>query len=105
GGNPLHLREIVRGSADNGRLTQTPHGWELHGSPALTQRLDDLLAERFSRLSTTAMTAATLIALAGECPFDEVTTEDRNALAHANLIEVSDCGWLRLSHPLDAPHL
>lgn len=105
GGNPLHLREIVRGSADSGRLTQTPHGWELHGSPALTQRLDSLLAERFNRLSTTAMTAATLIALAGECPFDEVTTEDRNALAQANLVEVSDSGWLRLSHPLDAPHL
>ncbi|MBK0419865.1 AAA family ATPase [Leucobacter sp. CSA1] len=105
GPNPLHLREIIRGSVDDGRLSQTPHGWELHGVPSLTQRLGDLVAERFSRLSTTAIEAAILLALAGELPFDAISADDRKALAHADVIEATDCGWLRLSHPLDARYL
>ncbi|MFC6326050.1 LuxR C-terminal-related transcriptional regulator [Microbacterium koreense] len=105
GGNPLHLREIVRGSADDGRLTETPHGWELHGPPALTQRLDSLLGERYDRLAETAIESATLVAMAGECPADSVASEARDALANADVVEVGDCGWLRLSHPLDGPHL
>lgn len=105
GGNPLHLREIVQGSLDDGRLTQTLHGWELHGSPASTPRLAGLVAERFSRLPATTVEAATLIALAGECPFDAIAAAERQRLARAELIEVTDCGWLRLSHPFDAHHL
>lgn len=105
GGNPLHLREITQGTLDDGRLTQTPHGWELHGLPAPTQRLTNLVAERFSRLSTTTTEAAALIAFTGECPFDAVSTDDRNALSHADLIEVTECGWVRLSQPLDAHYL
>jgi DNA-binding CsgD family transcriptional regulator/tetratricopeptide (TPR) repeat protein len=104
-GHPLHLREIVRGSLDDARLVQTPHGWELHGLPVPTQRLAGLVADRFTRLSMPALEAATLIALAGECPFDAIGADERNALAHAEVIEVTDCGWLRLSHPLDAQYL
>lgn len=104
-GNPLHLREIVRGSLADGRLTQTPHGWELNGSPALTSRLTSLTAERFGRLSVANVEAATLVAMAGECPYDAIGDDDRSALARADVIELTDCGWLRLSHSLDAQHL
>lgn len=104
-GNPLHLREIIRGSLGDGRLLETPYGWELGGPPGQTPRLAGLVAERFSRLSTTALEAATVIALAGECPLGAISAEDRHTLARAELIEVTDCGWLRLSHPLDAQYL
>ncbi|WP_098469132.1 helix-turn-helix transcriptional regulator [Serinibacter salmoneus] len=105
GTNPLHLREIIRGTLDNGGLIETPHGWEINGPPAPSQRLTGLVAERFSHLPTTTIEAATLIALTGECPSAAISTDDRNALAHADLIESTDCGWLRLSRPLDAHYL
>ena len=104
-GNPLHLREIIRGSLDDAGLTQTPHGWELRRSPTPSQRLNSLVAERFSHLPATTIGAATLIALTGECPFGAISADDRDALAQADLIEVTDCGWLRLSQPLDAHYL
>lgn len=104
-GNPLHLRELVRGSLDEARLARTPHGWELDGSPAPSQRLTSLVAERFARLPEAAMEAATLIALAGECPIDAISDDARRALAGEDVIEITDCGWLRLSHPLDTQYL
>ncbi len=104
-GNPLYLREIVRGSRDDGRLAYTPHGWELHGQPATTPRLAGLVAERFDRLSARTMEVATLIAMTGECPSEAIDVDDRNALAGADVVEATDCGWVRLAHPLDAPYL
>ena len=104
-GNPLHLREIVRGSLHHRRLVDTPLGWELIGAPVATPRLSEIVGERFSGLSAAHREAATVVALAGEYPADAISEDDRTALARADVIEATDCGWVRLSHPLDATYL
>ncbi|ASE08583.1 hypothetical protein CEP80_05155 [Jonesia denitrificans] len=93
-GNPMRLREIVRGSQDDARLVQTPHGWDLIGPPSPTQRLAGLMAERFRHLTDSAMEAATLVALVGECPISALNEADRHALAQAHIIDVTECGWV-----------
>ncbi len=101
-GNPLHLREVITGSLHEGRLAHTAHGWELHGTPAPTPRLARLIGERFDGLDDTALEAATLVAIAGEYPAAALEESERRALARADVLEFTDPGWLRLSHPLDA---
>ncbi|MBF6618692.1 MAG: AAA family ATPase, partial [Patulibacter sp.] len=104
-GNPLHLREIVRGSVQDGRLTETPHGWELQGPPTPTPRLAQLVGERFRGLDEPSMDAATIVSIAVECPTEAIGAGERRALARAGVVELSDCGWIRLSHPLDGEFL
>ena len=101
GGNPLHLREIVRGSVDEGRLTRTDHGWDLHGEPVPTARLAQLVGERFESLDQASLDAATKVAAAGEYPQGALGPGERDALVRADVVEVSDDGWLRLTDPLD----
>lgn len=101
-GNPLHLREVITGSLKEGRLAHTTHGWELHGTPAPTPRLAELVGERFDGLDQTALEAAALVAIAGGYPADALEDSERRALARADVLEFAGQGWLRLSHPLDA---
>lgn len=104
-GNPLHLREIVRGSVRDGRLIQTQHGWELQGAPSATPRLAQLVGERFGELDDSSMDAATVVSIAVECPPSAIGARERRALARADVIELSDCGWIRLSRPIDGEYL
>ncbi|WP_202862498.1 AfsR/SARP family transcriptional regulator [Antricoccus suffuscus] len=101
-GNPLHLREIITGSLHEGRLAHTVHGWELQGTPTPTSRLARLVGERFDVLNDAALEAAASVAIAGEYPADALDESDRRALARADVLEFTEHGWLRLSHPLDA---
>lgn len=101
-GNPLHLREVITGSLHEGRLTHTVHGWELQGTPTPTPRLAHLVGERFAGLNDLAVEAAASVAIAGEYPADVLNEPERRALARADVLEFTDHGWLRLSHPLDA---
>ncbi|WP_430867912.1 BTAD domain-containing putative transcriptional regulator [Demequina aurantiaca] len=102
GGNPLHLREIIAASRDEGRLVRTGTTWELHGEPASTPRLTQLVGERFSSLDDAGMEGAAKLAIAGEYPADALGDASRRSLARAGVVEYSTAGWLRLSHPLDA---
>lgn len=104
-GNPLHLREIVRGSLDQGRLTETEHGWELDGAPVPSPRLSEVMGERFRGMSEAVLEEATVLALAGECPAHALDAEALAVLGRADVVEVTDCGWVRLGHPLAAEHL
>lgn len=104
-GVPLHLREILTGSVDEGRLVNTEHGWELHGDPTSTTRLRQLVGERFADLDDTGLDAAAKIAIAGEYPASALESSERRILVRTGVVEYSDPGWLRLSHPLDGEFL
>ncbi len=52
------------------------------------------MAERFRHLTDSAMEAATLVALVGECPISALNEADRHALAQAHIIDVTECGWV-----------
>ncbi|WP_160167416.1 BTAD domain-containing putative transcriptional regulator [Nocardiopsis valliformis] len=104
-GNPLHLREVITASLEEGRLVRTGHGWELRGAPASTSRLTQLVGERFEGLDDPGLEAAARVAVAGEYPPHALDTEERRALTRAGVVEYSVNGWLRLAHPLDAEYL
>lgn len=104
-GNPLHLREILTASVDEGRLVHTDHGWELRGEAASTKRLTQLFGERFNGLDDAGFDAVTKIAIAGEYPAAALGELERRMLARAGVVEYSTPGWLRLSHPLDMDFL
>lgn len=104
-GNPLHLREVLRGSVLRGRLVQTDHGWDLRGTPVPTPRLAQFIGQRFDGLDQASLDAATCVAIAGELPAAVLGTAERRALARADVIEVTEQNWVRLSHPLDAEYL
>lgn len=101
-GNPLHLREVIAASRDDGRLVSSGSAWELHGAPALTARLTQLVGERFRGLDDIGLESAAKLAIAGEYPTDALTDDACRALTRAGVVEYSAPGWLRLSHPLDA---
>ncbi|WP_407316468.1 LuxR C-terminal-related transcriptional regulator [Isoptericola halotolerans] len=105
GGNPLHLREVVRGSLDEGRLVPTPHGWELVGDPVPTTRLAQALRRRFDRLDEAAREAAAVVAIAGECPPAALDDALRRALVRAGVVDVTTDGRLQLAGPLDGEAL
>lgn len=104
-GNPLHLREIVAASQDEGRLVRTQHGWELRGLPASSSRLTEVIGERFGGLDETVLEAAAQVAIAGEYPAAALESPVRRALARAGVVAYSAHGWLRLAHPLDGEFL
>ncbi|MGB3375820.1 MAG: BTAD domain-containing putative transcriptional regulator [Microbacterium sp.] len=104
-GNPLHLREILTASVDEGRLVRTDHGWELRDDPASTKRLSQLVGERFDSLDDAGIEAAAKIAIAGEYPTFALTREEQRMLVRAGVVKYSVPGWLRLSHSLDREFL
>lgn len=101
-GNPLHLREVITASLDDGRLVRDGPAWELRGDPASTPRLTQLVGERFDGLSEVGIEGAARVAIAGEYPAAVLGDKVRRELARAGVVEYSSEGWLRLSHPLDA---
>ncbi|MGB3410804.1 MAG: BTAD domain-containing putative transcriptional regulator [Microthrixaceae bacterium] len=105
GGNPLHLREVITGSLDDGRLVQTSHGWELQGAPAATPRLAQLVGESFSALDESSLEAAASVAIAGEYPANAIGQAERRALARSGLLTLADNGWVQLADPLHGEFL
>ncbi|WP_082096002.1 BTAD domain-containing putative transcriptional regulator [Demequina flava] len=101
-GNPLHLREVVKASLDEGRLVDNGTVWELQGEPASSARLTQLVGERCRSLTATAREGAAKLAIAGEFPDAALGQDVRRELVRAGIAESSTLGWLRLSHPLDA---
>lgn len=104
-GNALHLRELLMGSLSAGDLVETPHGWELRGSPTPTPRLAHLVGDRFTGLDDECLEAAAKVAIAGEFPIDALGDGERRGLARAGVVELVDAGWIRLTKVLDAQWL
>src|SRR5690606_39052179 len=94
-GNPLHLREIVRGSVDDGRLVGTEHGWELRDAPSPTPRLAQLAGDRLAGLSNGVQEAAAMVAIAGELPAGALDPDRRRILLRRGVLEYAAGGWLR----------
>lgn len=100
GGNPLHLRELVLGSIEDGRLQRTSHGYELSGGPGMTTRLTEIVGERLAHLSDVQIETLAVIAICGSAPPSVTTERERVSLARAGVIEHTREGRLRLAHPL-----
>lgn len=100
-GNPLHLREVITASLDEGRLVRTGDAWELQGAPASTPRLTQLVGARFAALDEAGLEAAAKVAIAGELPATALAPAELRALTRAGVVEYSAYGWLGLAHPLD----
>ncbi|EPR76885.1 multi-domain regulatory protein [Leifsonia rubra CMS 76R] len=100
-GNPLRVREIVSGSLSAGKLIQTTHGWELRGSPVPSPRLAQLVGARFEKFDDASVESLSLVAIAGEYPGEALAATQRRFLARADVLALSDSGWLRLADPLD----
>lgn len=99
-GNPLHLRELILGTRDVGRLVSTALGWELVGDPVATPRLAQSVGERFDSLEPDETAFAAVVALAAALPDHVVPAPVRSALVRDGLVEPERDGWIRIAHPL-----
>ncbi|MFV2198630.1 LuxR C-terminal-related transcriptional regulator [Nocardiopsis sp. LOL_012] len=100
-GNPLHIRELVRGSRAEGTLVRTPHGWDLNGPLHPTSRLTQLIGSHLHELPAPDLALASVLAAAGELPVSALDPHEWDHLIGERIVAQSD-GWLRLSHPLYA---
>jgi DNA-binding CsgD family transcriptional regulator/tetratricopeptide (TPR) repeat protein len=69
-GNPLYLRELVRGSVESGIFSQTGAVWRLIDTLRPTPRLRELLMSRVTPLGRPAFEALELLAVAGRIDLD-----------------------------------
>ena len=104
-GNPLHVREIVRGSVDQGRLVETAHGWDLVSAPVPSPRLSQLLGVRLDELDPRALDEAAKIAIADALPRSAVDGDALRTLVRSGVVETTGDNQVRLVDPLDVEHL
>jgi DNA-binding CsgD family transcriptional regulator len=100
GGNPLHLRELVRGSVGAGALAPTAHGWDLVAPLRASERLAQLVGERFDQLEPAELGVAALLAAAGELPEPLLDADGVAGLVGQGLVDRVPSGSLALRHPL-----
>ncbi|WP_017605545.1 helix-turn-helix domain-containing protein [Nocardiopsis alkaliphila] len=98
-GNPLHLRELVRGSLAEETLVRTPHGWELNGPLHPTGRLTQLIGSHLHTLPAHDLALASILGAAGTLPASALDPYEWDRLLQERVVEETD-GWLRLAHPL-----
>ncbi|WP_304454816.1 LuxR family transcriptional regulator [Nocardiopsis sp. YSL2] len=98
-GNPLHIRELVRGSRSEGTLVRTPHGWDLDGPLHPTSRLTQLIGSHLSTLPAPDLALASVLATAGELPVSALDRQEWDHLIGEKVV-VEGEGWLHLAHPL-----
>lgn len=90
-GNPLYLRELVRGAMDSGALARDGQVWGLAGRPPTTPLLGELVAARVAAADPRARAALELVALC-----EPVTLGAVRALAPVELVaELADDGILQ----------
>lgn len=107
GGNPLYLRELVRGAVGTGTLVRGGQVWGLVGPPPATPELRELVASRVAAAGPEARPVLELVALC-----EPVTLDDAQTLAPMELLaRLADDGLLMsamdgrrvvlsLAHPL-----
>lgn len=99
-GNPLHLRELVRGTMQAGSFEQGPHGWELRDPLALTPRLEQILGAELDALPTETLDALATVVIAGALPLDAFEPAIRRELLRLPLLEEGAPNWIAVAHPL-----
>lgn len=67
-GNPLYIRELVRGTLAEGRIVPRDGAWRLDGEPAIDARIRDILEEEVADLDQAATEALRLVAMAEPLP-------------------------------------
>ena len=91
-GNPLYLRELVRGSLKAGVLSRHGNVWRLVDRVRPSAHLRELIAARFTPLQPAALDALELLAIAGRLELgfaaNLVTEEILESLEHADLVVV-----------------
>lgn len=103
GGNPLYIRELIRGTLAAGALRRDGGIWSWDGRLALAPRLADVIGQRLDGLSAAEADALGIVAL-GE-PLALGVAEaliDNRVLARLEAIELVTVAGdgCRLSHPL-----
>jgi DNA-binding CsgD family transcriptional regulator len=106
-GNALYLRELIRGAAESGALTNHGGMWILRKSPGAPERLVELLGARLADLPPGTVDVVDVLAVAGSLGLDlldqmtsAAAVEDAEQLG---LVQVSEDGRrseVRLAHPL-----
>ncbi len=94
-GNPLMLTSLIRHARDSGMLGRRHGVWFLLSGPELAEvPASDVLDQQLRSMSPEAMTAATIVALAGPLPLGQVLRFSGpravDALDIAGIITVSD---------------
>ncbi|MFB9253122.1 LuxR C-terminal-related transcriptional regulator [Sphaerisporangium melleum] len=111
GGNPLYLRELVRGALAEGRLTNDGEIWQLATTEFLpvTRRLTDLIRRRLATVAPCSRRLLDLLALCGSVSVADLEsnpgTDVLDELERAELVTVVREGrrtYARLAHPLYA---
>jgi DNA-binding CsgD family transcriptional regulator len=106
-GNPLLLRELVRGSVADGSLHERAGVWRWDASATAATGIEDLALANLSSLSPEASKLFDCLALLGDCPVPVVdriagAAAQRELLAQQVAELDSDEDVLRVAHPLFA---
>jgi DNA-binding CsgD family transcriptional regulator len=106
-GNPLYIRELLRGALDHGSLLRVRGYWRLSEHPPPSESLTDLVAQRLSGLERSELRALELLALGEPLPLPvivELAGADPLARAETHRLVVVDPpsagGAVRLAHPM-----
>ena len=102
-GNAMYVRELVRGAVDSGHLVDEHGFWRLHGQPAASASLIDLVQGRLSGLSPAAVEFVELLALGEPITIAEaaaLSSEDVLLESESQALIETTAGEVRLAHPL-----
>lgn len=108
GGNALYLRELLRGLADSGAMTNRDGIWILSRPPEAPARLVELLGSRLDGLPQQVVDVVDYLALAGSLGYELIeqltSAEAAEAAEQSGLIRVAADddrrSETRLAHPL-----
>jgi DNA-binding CsgD family transcriptional regulator/type II secretory pathway predicted ATPase ExeA len=102
-GNPLYVRELVRGAVEAGTLVHGPGFWRLNGHPAAAASLVELVERRMAGLSDEQRETVELLALGEPLGVEELIGLSSEALvidAEARGLVEMRGEEVRLAHPL-----
>lgn len=99
-GNPLHLRELLLASRQEGALTWTGTFFDLTGGLALSPRIHELVGRRFDSLNSDELRVLELLAAGQPLPASGFDANLVERLERGGLLDHSAAGELRLAHPL-----
>jgi DNA-binding NarL/FixJ family response regulator len=102
-GNPLYIRELVRGAVEAGTLVRSPGFWQVDGPLTAGRSLIDLIEHRMVGLTGDNRRAVELLALGEPLALNEIaalTSEDTLLAAEAHGLIAADGTEVRLAHPL-----
>ena len=106
-GNPLYVRELIKGAVMSGRVVNREGVWMADGPLPVSQRLSDLLADRLTKLPKRTRLLAETLALCAPLGLDALERQgfgrQLDELERAGIVTLTVDGMrcdARLSHPL-----